>query len=143
MVSVVALTGVELLGMACLHCTEYTNTGVTSVPVSSAPLQDLGIALRRCIALDLQPLSASALTASPRAQLPLDTDPRDANALAALLARQGAALVEALETAMVSGGVGGDHRLDLPDHVRHLRLPLAPSPPPSTRFATCVQLAQL
>ncbi|EFJ40205.1 hypothetical protein VOLCADRAFT_108288 [Volvox carteri f. nagariensis] len=61
---------------------------------------DLGIALRRCIALDLQPLSATVLTTSPRTMPGSSALPDDINALAALLARQGAALVESLEAAL-------------------------------------------
>mgnify|MGYP001806719457 CR=1 FL=1 len=79
----------------------------------AAPLctQDLGVALRRCITLDLQPLSATALTSppltagSPRSGAGVGAgagDERsDINTLAALLARQGAALVESLEAALV------------------------------------------
>lgn len=75
--------------------------------VSAAWLQDLGTAIRRCIALDLQPLSSAALITSPRTQPGGGTLPDDINALAALLARQGATLVESLEVALVRWALGG------------------------------------
>ncbi|KXZ43719.1 hypothetical protein GPECTOR_82g253 [Gonium pectorale] len=61
---------------------------------------DLGSALRRCITLDLQPLSATSLTTNGHTQFGGNDLVADINTLAALLARQGAALVESLETAL-------------------------------------------
>ncbi|GIL88182.1 hypothetical protein Vretimale_14097 [Volvox reticuliferus] len=61
---------------------------------------DLGTVLRRCIALDLQSISATTLTTSPRTIPSGGALPDDINAITALLARQGAALVESLEVAL-------------------------------------------
>ncbi|GLI61698.1 hypothetical protein VaNZ11_004176 [Volvox africanus] len=61
---------------------------------------DLGTVLRRCIALDLQSVSATTLTTSPRTIPGGGALPDDINALAVLLARQGAALVNSLEAAL-------------------------------------------
>ncbi|GLC71301.1 hypothetical protein PLESTF_001100700 [Pleodorina starrii] len=63
-------------------------------------VNDFAATLRRCIALDLQPLSASALTTSPRALPTGGVLPEDINSMAALLARQGSALIESLEAAL-------------------------------------------
>ncbi|GFR50932.1 hypothetical protein Agub_g13252 [Astrephomene gubernaculifera] len=78
---------------------------------------DLGLALRRCITLDLQPLSAASLTSSPRAHMAAGgaggDAPADVNALAALLARQGAALIESLETALEQAASAREERASM------------------------------